>query len=118
MCAFLNIANIILVGYRCIARDKLFPSAIIRGDDGYFFLLPKRKQLQESEDRCTALVVGLLGRAKTKHNMNHNHQSAVNVAKLNFSANVCDLQQSVETPNLLHKLAVQAHVFGLPCVIC
>ena len=28
------------------------------------------------------------------------HQSAVDVAKLNFSANVCHLQQSVETPNL------------------
>ena len=28
------------------------------------------------------------------------HQSAVNNAKLNFSANVCHLQQSVETPNL------------------
>ena len=28
------------------------------------------------------------------------HQSAVNVAKLNFSANVCHLQHSVETPNL------------------
>ena len=42
----------------------------------------------------------------------------VNVAKLNFSANVCHLQQSVETPNLLHKQAAQAHELGLPCVIC
>ena len=45
------------------------------------------------------------------------HQSAVNVAKLNFSTNVCHLQQSVETPNLWHKLAAQAHELGLPCVI-
>ena len=42
----------------------------------------------------------------------------VNVAKLNFSANVCHLQQSVKTPNLLHKQAAQAHELGLPCVIC
>ena len=35
-----------------------------------------------------------------------------------FSANVCHLQQSVETPNLLHKQAAQAHELGLPCVIC
>ena len=46
------------------------------------------------------------------------HQSVVNVARLNLSANVCHLQQSVETPNLLHKLATQAHELGLPCVIC
>ena len=46
------------------------------------------------------------------------HQSAVNVAMLNFSTNVCHLQQSEETPSLLHKLAIQAHELGLPCVIC
>ena len=41
----------------------------------------------------------------------------MNVAKLNSSANVCHLHQSVETPNLQHKLAAQAHELGLPCVI-
>ena len=42
------------------------------------------------------------------------HQSAVNIMKLNFSANVCHLQQSVEMPNMLHKLAAQTHELGLP----
>ena len=45
-------------------------------------------------------------------------QLAVNVVKLNFSANIFHLQQFVETPNLYHMLAAQAHELGLPCVIC
>ena len=41
----------------------------------------------------------------------------MNVAKLNFSADVLHSQQSLKMPNLLHKLAAQAHELWLPCVI-
>ena len=40
------------------------------------------------------------------------HQSEVNVKKLNLSANVGHLQQSVETPNLSHKLPPKLMNYG------